>query len=152
MCLPKFNFIFWIPINFFFDFSCLNSFDISAPSCLLCVNVLLCPQLWQRRWLVLRRASSKAPCRLEKFVDERAARSPASTAKTALLTGVSAVCRVPASVKRHAFTICFVDTTKCFACDSGQLEIRITWKVNEQSSGENSDFHPKVGEIKVVWV
>ncbi|KAF8791748.1 Docking protein 6 like protein [Argiope bruennichi] len=74
--------------------------------------------LWQRRWIVLRRASSKAPCRLEKYIDEKAARSVTGH-KIALLTSVNTICRVPNSVKKHAFTICFMDsTTKCFACDS----------------------------------
>ncbi|KAG8197629.1 hypothetical protein JTE90_001559 [Oedothorax gibbosus] len=75
--------------------------------------------LWQRRWIVLRRASSKAPCRLEKYVDEKAARTTTAQHKIALLTAVNSICRVPNSVKRHAFTICYHDgTSKCFACDS----------------------------------
>ncbi|GFQ92422.1 docking protein 6 [Trichonephila clavata] len=74
--------------------------------------------LWQRRWIVLRRASSKAPCRLEKYIDEKAARSVTGH-KIALLTSVNTISRIPSSVKKHAFTICFMDcTTKCFACDS----------------------------------
>lgn len=93
------------------------NFELSAKSMILFSCILF--QLWQRRWIVLRRASSKAPCRLEKFIDEKAARSVTGH-KIALLTSVNTICRVPSSVKKHAFTICFMDcSTKCFACDSG---------------------------------
>lgn len=74
--------------------------------------------LWQRRWIVLRRASSKGPCRLEKYIDEKSARSGIGH-KVALLTTVSTVCRVPSSVRKYAFSICFLDnSTKCLSCDS----------------------------------
>lgn len=74
--------------------------------------------LWQRRWIVLRRASSKGPCRLEKYTDEKTARSSGAH-KAAFLNTVNSVSRLTASVRKHAFIICFKDnTTKNFACDS----------------------------------
>lgn len=73
--------------------------------------------LWQKRWLVLRGTSNKGPCRLEKFVDESAARS-ADQHKVQLLSNVAVISRL--SSKRHAFTLNFQDgSNRCFACDSG---------------------------------
>lgn len=74
--------------------------------------------LWQRRWIVLCRASSKGPCRLEKYLDEKSARCSAGH-KVALLSTVSNVSRMATSIKRHGFIISFRDNTaKCMACDS----------------------------------
>ncbi|XP_076338358.1 docking protein 5-like isoform X1 [Tachypleus tridentatus] len=74
--------------------------------------------LWQRRWIVLRRASSKGPCRLEKYADEKTARTGGAH-KVTLLNTVNFVSRLTTSVRKHAFSICFQDnTTKSLACDS----------------------------------
>lgn len=74
--------------------------------------------LWQRRWIVLCRASSKGPCRLEKYLDEKSARSSAGH-KVALLSTISNVSRMATSMKRHGFIVSFRDSTaKCMACDS----------------------------------
>ncbi|KAI1285350.1 Docking protein 5 [Halotydeus destructor] len=75
--------------------------------------------LWQKRWLVLRRASSKGPCRLEKYLDERSARSSVSCHKTIILSSVVNACRLSLTIKPHAFAINFDSRTcKWFACDS----------------------------------
>ncbi|RWS05962.1 Docking protein 6-like protein, partial [Dinothrombium tinctorium] len=74
--------------------------------------------VWQKRWIVLRRASSKGPCRLEKYLDEKSARS-AVQHKTALLTNVATISRLPQSTKKQSFAINFNDGTfKWFLCDS----------------------------------
>lgn len=76
--------------------------------------------LWQKRWIVLRSASHKGPCRLEKYVDESAARNQEQH-KVQLLTTVAGVVRLPSSARKHAFTIEFNDgCSKCFSCDSGR--------------------------------
>lgn len=75
--------------------------------------------IWQKRWIILRKASSKGPCRIEKYYDEKSARDNLSH-KTALLTNVATISRLPSSYKKYSFTINFHDgINKCFACDSG---------------------------------
>lgn len=74
--------------------------------------------VWQRRWLVLRRAAGRAPCRLEKYLEERHARTHAGQ-KLVLLGPAASICRLPASVKRHAFALAFQDgSIRAIACDS----------------------------------
>src|SRR5699024_4869230 len=74
-----------------------------------------------KRWLVLRSASNKGPCRLEKYVDEKAARN-VDQHKVQLLTNVAAITRILHSTKKHAFTVDFHDgSSKSFACDSGRF-------------------------------
>jgi hypothetical protein len=74
--------------------------------------------LWHKRWLVLRRASSKGPTRLDKYTDEKSARS-GTYRKTLLLNSVVNVCRLSATVRVHAFALTIDNfTCKWFACDS----------------------------------
>lgn len=74
--------------------------------------------VWQRRWIVLRKATGTAPCRLEKYLEEKHARTHAGQ-KVVLLTPAASVSRLPSSVKKHAFSICFQDgSVKSIACDS----------------------------------
>ncbi|XP_022235481.1 docking protein 5-like isoform X2 [Limulus polyphemus] len=74
--------------------------------------------IWQRRWIVLRRTSSKGTCRLEKYLDEKTA-SHGGVFKMTVLNAVTNVCRVTTSIRKHAFSICFQDSaTKCLSCDS----------------------------------
>lgn len=81
--------------------------------------------IWQKRWVILRRASSKGPCRLEKYFDERSARNGLQH-KTALLTDVATISRLPSTTKRYAFAVNFHDgTNKCFTCDSGKKDCLI---------------------------
>lgn len=76
--------------------------------------------VWQKRWIILRRASSKGPCRLEKYFDEKSARNGLQH-KTSFLTDVSAISRLSSRTKKYSFAINFHDgTCRWFSCDSGK--------------------------------
>lgn len=77
--------------------------------------------LWQKRWIVLRKSSSKGPCRLEKYINEYSARN-LHQHKVQLLINVNGIDRISSNHKKHAFQIDFSDgSSKSFACESGKL-------------------------------
>lgn len=77
--------------------------------------------LWQRRWIILHRASSKGPNRLEKFIDEHASRH-GHASKLMILSDVANISRLPNGQKRHALCIHFSDDARKELCCESDLE------------------------------
>ncbi|XP_071958514.1 uncharacterized protein [Antedon mediterranea] len=74
--------------------------------------------VWQKRWIVFKKASSAGPKRLEKFMDERCA-NHRGYHKIIILDHVIRVARLPSNVKKHGVIITFSDNScRQFVCDS----------------------------------
>ena len=70
--------------------------------------------------MILKKASSKGPTRLEKYQDENTASIQKDDSKHIPLGDVKNVFRLPSDVKKHAFAVMFCDkSSRQFACDSG---------------------------------
>lgn len=79
--------------------------------------------VWQKRWIVMRKASIKGPCRLEKYLDEKSARINCHR-KTILLHNISNISRLPFNIKKHSFVINLSGINcKLFSCESGMFII-----------------------------
>ena len=77
-------------------------------------------QHWQKKWVILRRASSKGPNRLERFVDEKSSMLNYDC-KTIELTDVERVERIRADNRMYIIVLWFSDgDTKKFAANSGE--------------------------------
>lgn len=84
--------------------------------------------IFRRCWLVLKKASSKGPRRLEKFPDEKSAHVHVCP-KVTEISNVKSITRLPRETKRQAVAIVFTDdSTRTFTCDS-ELEADDWFKV-----------------------
>ncbi|XP_064641406.1 docking protein 5-like isoform X2 [Lineus longissimus] len=96
--------------------------------------------VWQKRWVILRRASSKGPRRLEKYMDERTA-SHVSFHKMIELTDVKNVSRLPSDIRKYAIAIFFKDnTSRQFACESDLESDEWMKSLNEECLGKPSSI------------
>ncbi|XP_037102582.1 docking protein 4 isoform X1 [Syngnathus acus] len=95
--------------------------------------------IYRRCWLVFKKSSSKGPCRLEKYPDEKSAHTR-SCSKVTEISNVQTVRRLPRDTKRQAVAIVFTDdTSRTFTCDS-ELEAEEWFNTLSIESAQVSDI------------
>ncbi|XP_074645410.1 docking protein 5-like [Tubulanus polymorphus] len=107
--------------------------------------------VWQKRWIILRAASSKGTCRLEKFLDEKAA-NHSSYLKMIDLSDVKTICRLPTDVRKYGVTLYFKDeASRQFSCES-DLECDEWIKVlNQECLGKSAIINGEPDLLDSGW-
>ncbi|XP_063071270.1 docking protein 5-like isoform X4 [Engraulis encrasicolus] len=92
--------------------------------------------MYQKCWLVYKRASSTGPKRLERFPNQGASNFHCHQ-KVIDLTDVISVTRPPQEKKKHALVLTFTDdSTLSFTCDSERFCVRLLPCKGLKTSGE----------------
>ena len=69
--------------------------------------------------MILKKASSKGPARLEKYQDEKTASINKFDPKSIFLSDVRSVSMLPSDIKKHTFVVSFNNGSKQYCAESG---------------------------------